>query len=269
MKVLASTAHHGADGWPLYSVTTGSGPVVVLLHGGGPDHHSLTPLAARLADRYTVVLPDVRGYGRSVCTDTARHTWAQYADDVVALLDHLGVPSAVVGGTGLGATITLRACLAHPDRIAAAILISVEDVEDDQAKQAEIEFMDAFAERVRTAGIEAAWEPVLGDLAPVIAALVRDAIPRSDPESIAAAASIGRDRAFRSVDELAGITTPTLIFPGIDHRHPTALAETLARVLQRGRLAPAAFSSELRDAEDLAAAVAPAIREFLDHQRSR
>lgn len=257
-------SYPGADGWPLHGATTGSGPIVVLLHGGGPDHHSLVPLADRLADRYTVVLPDVRGYGRSVCGDPARHTWARYADDVAALLDHLGVSSAVVGGTGLGATITLRACLAHPDRVAAAVLISVEDVEDDHAKQAEIEFMDAFADRVRTAGIQAAWEPVLGDLAPVIAALVRDAIPRSDPESIAAAAAIGRDRAFRSVDELAGIAAPTLIFPGIDHRHPAALAEALARLLRNGRLAPAAFSAELRDAEGLAAAVAPAIREFLD-----
>lgn len=256
-------SYHGVDGWPLHGATTGSGPAVVLLHGGGPDHHSLAPLAARLANRYTVVLPDVRGYGRSVCADPARHTWAQYADDVAALLDHLGVSSAVVGGTGLGSTITLRACVAHPDRIAAAVLISVEDIEDDHAKQAEIEFMDAFADRVRTAGIQAAWEPVLGDLAPVIAALVRDAIPRSNPESIAAAAAIGRDRAFRSVDELAGIAAPTLIFPGIDHRHPTALAETLARLLRNGRLAPAVFSADLRDAQGLAAAVAPAIREFL------
>ena len=91
-----------------------------------------------------------------MCADPARHTWARYADDVAALLDHLGVSSAAVGGTGLGATITLRACLAHPDRVAAAVLISVEDVEDDHAKQAEIEFMDAFADRVRTAGIQAA-----------------------------------------------------------------------------------------------------------------
>lgn len=79
----------------------------------------------------------------------------------------------------------------------------------------EIEFMDTFADRVRTSGIEAAWEPVLGDLAPVIAALV-----------------------------------------GRDARSPAPA----------WRLAPSAFSADLRDAEGLAAAVAPAIREFLHGQ---
>ncbi|WP_371878918.1 alpha/beta fold hydrolase [Amycolatopsis roodepoortensis] len=79
------------------------------------------------------------------CTGPNQHTWAQYADDVVSLLDHLGAGQAIVGGTGLGATITLRACVQHPSRIRATILISVEDIEGD-AKQAEIEFMDAVAE---------------------------------------------------------------------------------------------------------------------------
>ncbi|WP_410582754.1 hypothetical protein [Amycolatopsis sp. lyj-108] len=72
---------------------------------------------------------------------------------------------------------------ANSGRVRAAILISVEDIEDDEAKQAEIAFMDAFTERVRTGGIEAAWAPVLPELAPVIGALVRDAIPRASPRS--------------------------------------------------------------------------------------
>ncbi|MFI9456368.1 alpha/beta fold hydrolase [Amycolatopsis sp. NPDC052450] len=263
---METITYHGFDGCPLHAVSLGSGPPLVLLHGGGPDHHSLVPLAERLADRHTIVLPDVRGYGRSVCADPARHTWTQYSDDVAALLDHLGEQRAVIGGTGLGATITQRTCLEHPGRVRAAILISVEDIEDDEAKQAEIAFMDAFAERVRTGGIEAAWAPVLPGLAPVIGALVRDAIPRSDPASIAAAAAIGHDRSFRSVGELAAITAPTLVFPGMDERHPAALAENAASVIPDGRLAPVSLSSTLRTAEDLADAFAPAIRRFLAEQ---
>ncbi|WP_410660449.1 alpha/beta fold hydrolase [Amycolatopsis sp. lyj-112] len=263
---METITYHGSDGCPLFAAILGSGPPLVLMHGGGPDHHSLLPLARQLTDRHTVVLPDVRGYGRSVCTDPARHTWTRYADDVTALLDHLGEQRAVVGGTGLGATITQRTCLEHPSRARAAILISVEDIEDDEAKRAEIAFMDAFAARVRTEGVEAAWAPILPHLAPVIGALVRDAIPRSDPASVAAAAAIGRDRSFRSVDDLAAITTPTLIFPGMDQRHPTALAENAARIMPDGHLAPVSLSSTLRTAEDLAEAFAPAIRRFLANQ---
>jgi 3-oxoadipate enol-lactonase len=243
--------------------TGGERPVVVLMHGGGPDHRSLIPLARQLADRHTIILPDVRGYGRSVCTDSARHAWGQYAADVVALLDHLGVRRAVVGGAGLGGTIALRAAVAYPDRVRALILVSVEDIEDDEKKAAEVAFMDAFAARVRAEGIEAAWKPILPDLAPVIGAMVREAIPRSDPASVAAAAAIGRDRSFRSVEELAVVTAPVLVIPGIDHRHPTALAEQLVRVLPNGHLAPVALSADLHTADDFARAFAPAIRNFL------
>lgn len=263
---LNEITYRGGDGWLLHAVAVGparEGPPLVLLHGGGPDHHSLVPLARRLADLRTVVLPDIRGYGRSVCTDPGRHTWGQYAADVISLLDHLGAARAVVGGAGLGTTITLRTALAYPERVHAAVLISVEDIEDDESKQAEVAFMDAFASRVRAEGIGAAWAPILETLPPVIGAMVRDAIPRSDPASIAAAAAIGRDRSFRGVSELAAVTAPTLVIPGADWRHPPALAEQLARTLPNGRLARAAMAEDLRTPEDFAAAFAPAIRDFL------
>lgn len=275
---MSAFTYPGGDGVPLYATTVGHGgdtvggisrPVLVLLHGGGPDHRSLIPLAEQLADLCTVVLPDIRGYGRSICADPTRHTWAQYAADMVALLDHLGVGRAIVGGAGLGATITLRLAVAYPKRVLGSVLISVEDIEDDEQKQAEIEFMDAFAARVRMEGIEAAWAPILDDLAPIVGAMVRDAIPRSDPASIAAAAAIGRDRAFRSVEELAGIATPALVFPGMDWRHPPALAEHLARMLPEGRLAPVTLSAEVRTPEDFARGCAPAIRDFVRHTVAR
>ncbi len=270
---LRELTYSGRDGWPLHAEMSESGgetqTVVVLLHGGGPDHRMFLPLAQRLADLCTVVLPDVRGYGRSVCTDPERHTWTQYAEDVIALLNHLGVEHAIVGGAGLGSTIALRTAAAYPARVEAAILISVEDIEDDERKKAEIEFMDAFAQRVRNEGIEAGWAPILPDLAPVIGELVREAIPRSDPASIAAAAAIGHDRAFRSVDEVDGFSAPTLIVPGMDARHPRALAEALARVLPAGTIADVMMTDELRDAEDFGRVFAPALRDFISEIATR
>jgi pimeloyl-ACP methyl ester carboxylesterase len=255
--------YRGSDGCRLHATALGQGPGLVLLHGGGPDRYSLLPLARRLADGFTIVLPDIRGYGRSVCTDPDRHTWAQYAEDVGTLLDHLGLRRAALGGTGLGGTITLRAAAALPGRIRAAVVISMEDIEDDAAKQAETEMLEAFAARVREQGIRAAWEPILPMLAPVIGSLVRDAIPRSDPASIAAACAIGRDRAFTQVNELAAITVPTLVIPGADTRHPAALAAQAAHTLSRGHLADVSLSAGLETAADLAHALAPALWDFL------
>jgi pimeloyl-ACP methyl ester carboxylesterase len=270
---MAQLTYKGSDGCALYatlienrSAKANSDSAVVLLHGGGPDHHSLIQLAERLADRYAVVLPDIRGYGQSVCTDPSRHTWSRYANDIITLLNHLGVERAVIGGAGIGTTISLRAAVAYPSRVKALVLISVEDIEDDEAKAAEIQFMDDFAARARNEGIEAAWAPILPGLAPIIETMVRDAIPRSNAASIAAAAHIGRDRSFRKVEELAVITVPTLVIPGMDHRHPVALAEAIAKVLPQGHLAPITISTDIRTLEEFGDAFAPVIREFLDKQ---
>lgn len=265
---------HTGDDWSLYARVIGSPsgggePPLVLLHGGGPDHEMFIPLARHLRDLCRVVLPDIRGYGRSVCTDPALHTWSRYAGDVVALLDHLSLPRAVIGGAGLGGTIALRTALAFPERVEALIAISVEEIEDDEAKRAEIEFMDAFAGRASSEGIEAAWAPVLGDLAPIIGALVRDAIPRSNAASIAAAAAIGRDRSFRSIEELAVIEAPTLVFGGMDYRHPRRIAEEVAKVLPNGQLSPETITPEIANADDLARLLLPTIRHFLQDQQGR
>lgn len=256
---------HGDDGCALVADVLGSGPPLVLLHAGGPDRHSLFPLARLLADRATVILPDVRGYGASVCADPARHTWDQYTRDLLRLLDALGHRRAVLAGAGLGSTIALRTAVHVPDRVSAVVLLGVEDIEEDAAaKDAEIAFLDAFAARAAADGLAAAWEPILGRFPPVVGAMVHDAIPRSDPASVIAAAAIARDRSFASVAELAAVTVPVLVFPGTDARHPQSLAERCVQVIPRARLAPVPISDRLRTAEDLAVAVAPAIRAFLD-----
>jgi pimeloyl-ACP methyl ester carboxylesterase len=268
--MTAMISYRGSDGCELFAwrlrrdvPRDGRRPTMILMHGGGPDHGSLLPLARRLRESCDVVLPDVRGYGRSICTCADRHTWSQYARDVVSLMDRLAQERAMVGGAGLGGTVALRTALEHPDRISALVVMSAEDIEDDVAKRAETAFMDAFAARVRSEGIERAWAPILPDLPPVIGAMVRDAIPRSSPDSIAAAAAIGHDRAFRAVEDLAPITAPALIFPGMDWRHPAALASRMAGILPQGRLAASGMSGDMADADDFADAFAPAIRAFV------
>ena len=236
---------------------------VILLHGGGPDHHSLIALAKHLVENHIVILPDVRGYGKSVCTDVSLHNWSQYADDVIALMNNLSCHGAIIGGAGLGSTISLRAALSSPDRVKGLILISVEDIEDDNAKNEEIAFMENFAKRVKELGITKAWEPILPHLVPVIQSMVQEAIPRMNPESIAAAASIGYDRSFRSIDELASISVPTLIIPGMDWRHPQALSKKLSEILPHGYLADVMLSPDIKNAHDFAIQLAPVINDFL------
>lgn len=263
-RTLYATSVESKRAYP----TTSYRPPVILLHGGGPDHESLIPLAKALTKNNTVILPDIRGYGRFVCTDPFEHTWAQYAEDVIGLMNAISTSTAIVGGAGLGSTISLRAALAYTDRIEALVLISAEDIEDDEAKAKEVVFMEQFAKRVREDGIEKAWEPILVDLSPVIRSMVTEAIPRSNPESIAAAASIGYDRSFRSIQELSSILVPTLLIPGMDWRHPEELARKLLQIIPKSVLASLKLSTEVKTKTDFAMAFENIINNFLSDLNS-
>ncbi len=168
----------------------------------------MRPLGDRLARRYRFALPDIRGYGASICPEPALHRWDRYVADALAIMAALNAPFAHLIGPGLGGTVALRTSLSHPEKVCAAVIISAEAIEDDTHKAAETELMDRFAERVRTHGLHAGWDLFLPHLQPLIAHLVAEAPPRADPESAAAAAAIGHDRAFTHADELAAIHPP-------------------------------------------------------------
>jgi 3-oxoadipate enol-lactonase len=151
-------------------------------------------------------------------------------------------------GPDWAAPSSLRVALAFPARVRTVVVVSAEDIEDDDAKLAETALMDRFAERVRTEGIEAAWELFLPHLQPLIGNLVRSAIPRANPGSVAAAAAIGRARSFRTLDELGVIEVPVLIVPGADERHPAAFAERMSATIPYATLARTVSFDALRTA---------------------
>ncbi|MGH3471075.1 MAG: alpha/beta fold hydrolase [Nocardioidaceae bacterium] len=98
--------------------------LVVLLHGQLMPRRMHDPLARRLAGHgYRVITLDLLGHGRSDRpSDPKRYSMVGFARQVVALLDHLGVGQAVVGGTSLGANVTLEVADAHADRLLGMIL---------------------------------------------------------------------------------------------------------------------------------------------------
>lgn len=195
--------------------------------------------------------------------DPTLHLWDQYVTDTVAIMHALDATSTHLVGAGLGGTIALRTCLQHPQIARSAVIISAEAIEDDGDKAADAELMARFADRARSRGLQAAWELFVPHLQPLIANLVTEAIPRADAQSAAAAAAIGQDRAFATIEELRRINAPTLIIAGNDPRHPTQLARTLADTLPHGVLAEATMSDLLVDADDIAQAFGPAIEQFL------
>ncbi|MFI1204211.1 alpha/beta fold hydrolase [Streptomyces sp. BHT-5-2] len=107
------------DDGELFYETAGSGPAVVLLHGGMLDQHMWDEQFAWLVNSgLRVVRYDSRGHGLS---STVTGDWANH-DDLVALLDALDIPRAVLVGLSHGSRIALDAALAHPSRVSALFL---------------------------------------------------------------------------------------------------------------------------------------------------
>ena len=103
----------------------GAGPqTVVLLHGLLLDAHVNRDLGCALADAgFRVVLLDLLGHGRSDRPhDPTLHRFDLYAKQVVALLDHLEVRQAVIGGLSLGADVSLHVAALAPNRVRALFI---------------------------------------------------------------------------------------------------------------------------------------------------
>src|SRR5262249_4656101 len=105
----------GSAGTRLHAVAGGSGDPIILLLGGLADYRLCWVFGAPLAERFRVITPDLRGAGASIYREPLR--WEQFADDLAALVRHLGVPRAVVGGVSFGAGVAVATALRHPELV--------------------------------------------------------------------------------------------------------------------------------------------------------
>ncbi len=106
-----------ANGAAFHVARTGNGPTLVLLHGWPEFWATWEPVMHRLSDRFTVVAPDLRGFGDS---DKPQGPWgaADHAADMIALLDALGLDHFGVVGHDVGGAVMQPLARAIPNRIA-------------------------------------------------------------------------------------------------------------------------------------------------------
>src|SRR5581483_2633124 len=107
----------------VYYVSRGTGPVLLLVPGGNGDVGPFDRLASDLADRFTVVAYERRGFTRSPIEtpiDDADRLHAD-ADDAARVLDAVGAGTAYVLGSSSGAIVALDLLTRHPDRIVTLI----------------------------------------------------------------------------------------------------------------------------------------------------
>lgn len=265
---MENIKYYGNDKTPLYASTMGSGLPLIMLHGGGPDRNSIIPFAILLQTHYKVIFPDIRGYGQSECFEPRKHTWEQYADDVIALLQSFGYQKAIISGMGLGATIAERFAYTYPEQVLGLILISPESFDENGkgSSPEEIELMEKCAEIARNRGLKEAWKPFKKHLSPVINTMVDGAIPRTNPDSFAAAMAIVHSQRLKDQKLLTKIAAPTLIIPGNDPRHPSDVGKRYTNLVPRCFLGQEIDWQKISSVEELAKNVAPQITNFLAQQ---
>jgi len=105
-----------------YRDSGGRGPVVVLAHGFLMDSSMFDAQVSALSDKFRIITWDERGFGQTEY-DGKPFTYWDSAADCLALMTHLGIETAVVGGMSQGGFLSLRAALTAPERVRALVLI--------------------------------------------------------------------------------------------------------------------------------------------------
>ena len=111
------------NGEPFHYACVGEGLPFVFQHGMGADVTQPLSSGGNLAG-WRIIAMDCRGHGKTEANlNPARISFAQFAEDLAALLDSLNIERAVVGGISMGAGVALAFALAHPERLNGLILV--------------------------------------------------------------------------------------------------------------------------------------------------
>ena len=233
-------------------------PVLLLSNSLGSDLTMWEPQVPALAEHFRVVRYDTRGHGRSPAAagDT---TIDDLADDVVALLDRVGVPQAHVVGLSIGGMTGLRLAVREPHRVASlAVLCSSAHTGNEQtwrerAETARTQGTGVLAETVVSRWLTPGHAAAHPDLVARLQAMVRGA----DDEGYAACCA-----AIATMDQrpdLGSVTARTLVVSGAED---PALPPEHQRVIADGvpgaeflSLSPAAHLANLEQPERVTAAL--------------
>lgn len=210
-----------------------SRPVLVMGHTLATDHTMWGPQVAAFSKDYRLVRLDFRGHGRSPAPEGA-YTLDELADDVIALMDRLGVRRAHYLGISMGGMIGQVLGIRYPGRFDKLVLASTSSELPPQGRAA----FDERIKTVRDGGMEPQVEPTLGrwftdeyrQRTPEVVERIASLIRRTPP-----AGFIGWCEAIKHLDltgRLGGIKNPTLVLSGAaDPGAPPAAGEMIAKAI--------------------------------------
>ena len=118
------TGHYvEVNGLNLYFETHGAGRPLILLHGGLGSGEMFGPILPALAERHQVIAPDLQGHGRTADIDRPIDVRLM-ADDIAALIEHLGLDQPDVVGYSLGGGVALQTAIKYPAMVRRLVVAS-------------------------------------------------------------------------------------------------------------------------------------------------
>jgi pimeloyl-ACP methyl ester carboxylesterase len=237
MSTPSSTGKVPVGGAEIYYEIHGDGPPLVLLHGGvDPSQTFGAPLAA-MARSHKVIAVHMRGHGLSTDSDAP---WSSevMADDVAAVLQHLGIGKARFMGYSLGAGVALQVAIRHPELVEKLVSVSMAFRADGNYP----EVREAFAQLPAMAA-EYGQQLAASPLAQLY--------PDADWEAIFRKSGEMGQPDYDWTDGIKAITAPTLlVFADADSIRPEHMVEFWT--LLGGGQRDAGFDGSQRPASQLA-----------------
>jgi YbgC/YbaW family acyl-CoA thioester hydrolase len=258
-----------AGGADLAVEVRGEGAPILFIHGFPFDRtvwrHQLAGLS-----RWKRIAPDLRGAGASSAPADG-YSVARYADDIVQVLDALGLERAVVCGLSLGGYILFELLRRHPGRVRAAVFCGSKATADSAEARRGREEMAALAEREGTRAVAERLLPQLLAAAtfaaqPDVVAHVREMIERTPVPGLVGALRALRDRPD-STPMLGAIGVPSLVVAGQDDKiAPADGLRAMAEAIPSARFAVIPAAGHLAPLEQ-PLATSRALADFLDGLR--
>ncbi len=232
------------DGVAIYYEAHGSGPAILLSHGYGATCRMWDGQIAAFADRYRVIVWDMRGHGQSGDpADPALYSQALSVADMAAVLDACGTRRAIIGGLSLGGVMSLAFNLTYPERVRALMLFDTgPGFRNPEARRQWNARAEARAYDLETRGLAA-----MGG-----GAETRLGQHRSARGLAGAARGMLAQFDSRLIDSLPHIAVPTLVLVGSEDKHFLGAADYMAGKIAAARKAviPAAGHAANLDQPD-------------------
>jgi len=203
MTTQATTAAPGqyadVNGLHMYYEVHGAGRPLVLIHGGLGSGEMFGPNLAAFAGHHQVILPDLQGHGRTADIDRPLDIRLM-ADDIAALIDHLGLDHPDVAGFSLGGGVAFWTAVKYPAKVRRLVMTSANITRN--AIPAEM--------LAQQAQVNAAAAPFLMDT-PMYQLYQRTAPRPEDFGRLLDKAGAAMAQDFDYTEEVRGLQVPTLI----------------------------------------------------------